>query len=104
MTKYWIFDKLRIEIRKIEQDHLKTNCTTAPCKPVVDNTSDKSEIKQMKNMIQSLSETLKNLEYKINTPQDLHIKTGLACRGSSIGFHLLWHTVELAMSTRLCLL
>ena len=28
---------------------------------------------------------------------------GLASRGSTIGFHLLWHTVELAMSTRLCL-
>ena len=28
---------------------------------------------------------------------------GLARRGSTIGFHLLWHTVELAMSTRLCL-
>ena len=27
----------------------------------------------------------------------------LARRGSAIGFHLLWHTVELAMSTRLCL-
>ena len=30
--------------------------------------------------------------------------SGLARRGSTIGFHLLWHTVELAMSTRLCLL
>ena len=29
---------------------------------------------------------------------------GLARRGSTIGFHLLWHTVELAMSIRLCLL
>ena len=29
---------------------------------------------------------------------------GLARRGSTIGFHLLWHTVELVMSTRLCLL
>ena len=28
----------------------------------------------------------------------------LARRGSTIGFHLLWHTVELALSTRLCLL
>ena len=28
----------------------------------------------------------------------------LARRGSTIGFHLLWHTVEWAMSTRLCLL
>ena len=27
-----------------------------------------------------------------------------ARRGSTIGFHLLWHTVELAMCTRLCLL
>ena len=27
-----------------------------------------------------------------------------ARRGSTIGFHLLWHTVVLAMSTRLCLL
>ena len=30
--------------------------------------------------------------------------SGLARRGSTIGFHLLWHTVELAMNTRLCLL
>ena len=29
---------------------------------------------------------------------------GLARRGSLIGFHLLWHTVELAVSARLCLL
>ena len=29
--------------------------------------------------------------------------SGLVRRGSTIGFHLLWHTVELAMSTRLCL-
>ena len=29
---------------------------------------------------------------------------GLARCGSTIGFHLPWHTVELAMSTRLCLL
>ena len=28
----------------------------------------------------------------------------LASCGSTIGFQLLWHTVELAMSTRLCLL
>ena len=27
---------------------------------------------------------------------------GLARRGSTISFHLLWHTVELDMSTRLC--
>ena len=27
---------------------------------------------------------------------------GLARRGSNIGFHLLWHTVELAMNSRLC--
>ena len=29
---------------------------------------------------------------------------GLARRGSTIGFHLLWQTVELAMSVCLCLL
>ena len=34
---------------------------------------------------------------------DLIYVFGLARRGSTIGFHLLWHTVELAMSTRLCL-
>ena len=34
----------------------------------------------------------------------LFSKKGLARRGSTIGFHLLWHKVELAMSTRLCLL
>ena len=28
---------------------------------------------------------------------------GLARRGSTVSFHLLWHTAELAMSTRLCL-
>ena len=31
---------------------------------------------------------------------DLEVE-GLARCGSAIGFHLLWHTVELAMSTRL---
>ena len=34
---------------------------------------------------------------------NLDLKT-FRLRGSTIGFHLLWHTVELAMSTRLCLL
>ena len=34
---------------------------------------------------------------------NLDLKTFRLC-GSTIGFHLLWHTVELAMSTRLCLL
>ena len=29
---------------------------------------------------------------------------GLARRGSAVGFHLLWHAVELAVSARLCLL
>ena len=29
---------------------------------------------------------------------------GLARRGSAVGFHLLWHAVELAMSAHLCLL
>ena len=29
---------------------------------------------------------------------------GLARFGSTMGFHLLWHTAELAMSSRLCLL
>ena len=32
------------------------------------------------------------------------LKLGLARRGSTIGFHLLWHAVELALSARLCLL
>ena len=50
---------------------------------------------------------------QINTPvlisdktndQDISYFVGLARRGSTIGFHLLWHTVELAMSTRLCLI
>ena len=54
---------------------------------------------------------------KYVVPHQLHFKNkrdaltvlyeyvfGLARRGSTIGFHLLWHTVELAMSTRLCLL
>ena len=30
--------------------------------------------------------------------------SGLARRSSAIGFHVLWHTVGLAMSARLCLL
>ena len=34
---------------------------------------------------------------------DWRYALGLAHRGSTIGFHILWHTVELAMGTRLCL-
>ena len=38
------------------------------------------------------------------TPWTFLLPFFLARQGSTVGFHLLWHTVELAMSTRLCLL
>ena len=37
-------------------------------------------------------------------PLPFLIVFGLARRGSTVGFHLLWHAVELAMGARLCLL
>ena len=37
-------------------------------------------------------------------PPPRHTPRWLARRGSTTGFHSLWHTIELAISTRLCLL
>lgn len=71
------FDKLRVEIRKIEQDHIlldsKPKENKAQCNNVEksDDKSDNSEIKEMKTMLQSLTSTVKDLEKQINKPQDV---------------------------------
>ena len=48
----------------------------------------------------------KDMQRNEEIPEELKVNVSrlLASRGSTIGFHLLWHIVELAMSTRLCLL
>lgn len=65
------FDKLRVEIRKLEQDHLQPTTKNTHCN-VSQINSENSELKEMKTMIQSLSSTVKDLEKKINmsTQQD----------------------------------
>lgn len=69
------FDKLRVEIRKIEQDHLhhdsKPKENKATGSVVSDEKSDNSEIKEMKTMLQSLTNTVKDLEKQVNKPQDV---------------------------------
>ena len=47
---------------------------------------------------------LRPLRKTLTRGSGLDNMSGLARRGSTIGFHLLWHTVELATSTRLSLL
>ena len=58
------FDKLRVEMRKLEQDHVGSN--SIPCKSVTEKSQ--SEMKEMKTMIESLNNTVKELEKKISTP------------------------------------
>ena len=59
------FDKLRVEIRKLEQDHLQPTTKNTQCN-VAQANSENTELKEMKTMIQSLSSTVKDLEKKIN--------------------------------------
>ena len=49
-----------------------------------------------------LAWSLLSVDYTPSLPYQKWLVFGLARRGSTIGFHLHWHTVELAMSTRLC--
>ena len=63
------FDELRVELRKIEQDHSKSesgNSIKTSIKSVVENKDEKSEMKETKSMLQSLDSTVKDLERKIN--------------------------------------
>lgn len=52
-------------MRKLEQDHMDSN--SIPCKLVTEE-KPQYEMKEMKNMIQSLTNTVQELEKKINTP------------------------------------
>ena len=59
------FDKLRVEIRKLEQDHLQPRTKNTQCN-VAQANSENTELKEMKRMIQFLSSAVKDLEKKIN--------------------------------------
>ena len=54
-------------MRKLEQDHMESN--GLPCKVVTEEKSN-SDMKEMKTMIQSLNNTVKQLEKKFNTPTE----------------------------------
>ena len=47
--------------------------------------------------------TAKEKHLTLTSGLGLDDMSDLARRGSTIGFHLLWHTLESAMSNRLCL-
>lgn len=67
------FDKLRVAIRKIEQDHMKPDEHTTHCKASVQQNEHQKdtnkELKEMKSMIQSLTSTVQKLENKVNSTQ-----------------------------------
>lgn len=70
------FDKLRVEIRKLEQDHLhpgsnSSNNKKAQCNVVTEENTEKNEMKEIKSMLLSLTNNVKQLEKKVNIPQDL---------------------------------
>ena len=54
--------------------------------------------------LSSLSASLMKIRLKMSGWGSERFLRYVGLRGSTIGFHLLWHTVELAMSTRLSLL
>ena len=63
------FDHLRVAIRKIEQDHLKPDEQVTHCIASTNqsHSDDKKELKEMKSMIQSLTDTVQKLESKVNS-------------------------------------
>lgn len=73
------FDQLRVAIRKIEQDHLKTETNITYCNYSVNQKQNKkddnNEIKEMKSMIQALTNTVQQLESKVNSSQIVQDKS-----------------------------
>ena len=60
------FDQLRVEIRKLEQEHNHPgSMVMTGIKSVIDN-KENSEMKEIKTMLQSLDSTVKVLEKKLN--------------------------------------
>ena len=81
------FDKLRVEVRKIEQDHLHASTTTkteskAQCNVVTEEKADNNEMKEIKTMLQSLTSTVKQLEKKVNSHSDLQDRPNNQDQGS----------------------
>ena len=68
------FDKLRVEIRKIEQDHLKPEEKVTHSISSVQQADEKSDIKEMKSMIKSLTNTVEQLERRVNANQEFQGK------------------------------
>ena len=87
------FDKLRVAIRKIEQDHLNPEALNVHCHSSVDQNKpnkkeEKSEMKEMKSMIQSLTNTVQQLENKFNAAQTFQGQGNQGFQGhSSQGFN-----------------
>ena len=63
------FDQLRVELRKLEQDHLHPQSNVPHCPISQTSKKENSELKEMKTMIQSLSNTVEQLEKKVNSSQ-----------------------------------
>lgn len=70
------FDRLRVELRKIEQDHLHLHKldtahsqTKTHCNVNTEGKAENGEIKELKTMVQSLTNTVKQLEKKVNSNQ-----------------------------------
>ena len=61
------FDQLRVELRKLEQDHLDPESAVPHCPISKSAKTENSDLKEMKTMIQSLSNTVEQLEKKVNT-------------------------------------
>lgn len=73
------FDKLRVEVRKLEQDHLHTSAapkaeSKAQCNLVTEDKKDNTEMREIKTMLQSLTSTVKQLEEKVNSTSDFQIQ------------------------------
>ena len=68
------FDKLRVEIRKIKQDHLKPEEKVTHSISSVRQADEKSDIKEMKSMIKSLRNTVEQLEKRVNANQEFQGK------------------------------
>lgn len=77
------FDQLRVEIRKLEQDHFHPSPNVPHCPISKSENAENSELKEMKSMIKSLSNTVQQLEKKINTPNT--IQTGNQSYNSNRG-------------------
>lgn len=65
------FDRLRVEMRKIEQEHSESQTVKTHINPIAEDKTEKNDMKEIKSMLHSLNQTVNDLEKKVNNQESI---------------------------------